>query len=211
MPRWNVIPQMPQIVGFLCYFTARSRKPTAPLRSCGSRIRTGRRLSHRIFQLQVRHVFHGEYANMITVSCLATILFFGGWLSPFPDTLDVATGRTTSRPPAFAAWGIALIVTTVVGYAIKRFSAHQFCRRHHDGCSWAGVCFAPGVIEFIQGPFWFTRRFFVFFSLCLDARHAAALPLRPADVLRLEAAAAGFARERGGDELAIVMMRIPSI
>ena len=28
--------------------------------------------------------FMAEYANMITVSCLATILFFGGWLSPFP-------------------------------------------------------------------------------------------------------------------------------
>ncbi len=30
--------------------------------------------------------FMAEYANMITVSCLATILFFGGWLSPFPDS-----------------------------------------------------------------------------------------------------------------------------
>ncbi len=28
--------------------------------------------------------FMAEYANMVTVSCLATILFFGGWLSPFP-------------------------------------------------------------------------------------------------------------------------------
>ena len=30
--------------------------------------------------------FMAEYASMITVSCLATILFFGGWLSPFPQT-----------------------------------------------------------------------------------------------------------------------------
>ena len=35
--------------------------------------------------------FIAEYASMITVSCLATILFFGGWLSPFPDTLDAGT------------------------------------------------------------------------------------------------------------------------
>jgi NADH-quinone oxidoreductase subunit H len=27
--------------------------------------------------------FMAEYANMITVSCVATLLFFGGWTSPF--------------------------------------------------------------------------------------------------------------------------------
>ncbi len=27
--------------------------------------------------------FVAEYANMVTVACLATILFFGGWHSPF--------------------------------------------------------------------------------------------------------------------------------
>ena len=27
---------------------------------------------------------------MITVACLATILFFGGWLSPFPQTPALA-------------------------------------------------------------------------------------------------------------------------
>jgi NADH-quinone oxidoreductase subunit H len=27
--------------------------------------------------------FMAEYANMITVGCVATLLFFGGWTSPF--------------------------------------------------------------------------------------------------------------------------------
>ena len=31
--------------------------------------------------------FLGEYANMITVSAIATTLFFGGWLAPFPHWL----------------------------------------------------------------------------------------------------------------------------
>ena len=30
--------------------------------------------------------FIAEYTSMITVSCLCAILFFGGWLSPFPAT-----------------------------------------------------------------------------------------------------------------------------
>ena len=33
--------------------------------------------------------FMAEYANMITVGCVATLLFFGGWTSPFGD-LDAA-------------------------------------------------------------------------------------------------------------------------
>ncbi len=31
--------------------------------------------------------FMAEYANMITVGCVATLLFFGGWTSPFGDLL----------------------------------------------------------------------------------------------------------------------------
>ncbi len=37
--------------------------------------------------------FMAEYANMITVGCVATLLFFGGWSSPFGHLFDgVATG-----------------------------------------------------------------------------------------------------------------------
>ena len=30
--------------------------------------------------------FMAEYANMIMVGCVATLLFLGGWTSPFPVT-----------------------------------------------------------------------------------------------------------------------------
>jgi NADH-quinone oxidoreductase subunit H len=32
--------------------------------------------------------FLGEYANMIVISAMATVLFFGGWLPPFPNLLE---------------------------------------------------------------------------------------------------------------------------
>ena len=32
--------------------------------------------------------FMAEYANMITVGCVATLLFFGGWTSPLGDLID---------------------------------------------------------------------------------------------------------------------------
>jgi NADH-quinone oxidoreductase subunit H len=36
--------------------------------------------------------FMAEYANMITVGCVATLLFFGGWTSPFGDLIPAVGG-----------------------------------------------------------------------------------------------------------------------
>ena len=51
--------------------------------------------------------FMAEYGNMITVSCLATILFFGGWLSPLSRQLDVATIYSRRRDYFCAALYLA--------------------------------------------------------------------------------------------------------
>ena len=59
----------------------------APVRSCRKReteLVAGFHTEYSSFKFAM--FFMAEYANMITVSCLATILFFGGWLSPFPDS-----------------------------------------------------------------------------------------------------------------------------
>ena len=40
--------------------------------------------------------FIAEYANMVTVACLATLMFFGGWLGPVfgpPDSANDSAGR----------------------------------------------------------------------------------------------------------------------
>jgi NADH-quinone oxidoreductase subunit H len=36
--------------------------------------------------------FMAEYANMITVGCVATLLFFGGWGSPFGNLIPAIGG-----------------------------------------------------------------------------------------------------------------------
>jgi len=46
--------------------------------------------------------FMAEYANMITVSCMATLLFFGGWVAPWP----AAYGSGYVPVAIFAAAGV---------------------------------------------------------------------------------------------------------
>src|SRR5271166_4558362 len=84
LPRWNVIPQL---VGFLCYITAaiaETNRVPFDLPEGETELVAGFHTEYSSFKFAM--FFMAEYANMITVSCLATILFFGGWLSPFPDS-----------------------------------------------------------------------------------------------------------------------------
>ena len=46
--------------------------------------------------------FMAEYANMITVSCMATLLFLGGWMAPWP----AAYGANLTPALIFAAAGV---------------------------------------------------------------------------------------------------------
>ena len=81
---WHV---WPQIIGFLCYITAaiaETNRVPFDLPEAETELVAGFHTEYSSFKFAM--FFMAEYANMITVSCLATILFFGGWLSPFPDS-----------------------------------------------------------------------------------------------------------------------------
>src|SRR5260370_918794 len=92
-----------------------------------------------------------EYSSMITVSCLATILFFGGWLSPFPQT-GMWTWTHYIPAAVFAIAGVALIIhgiryLTILGRVVLPMLGLMLC-------ALAVLFIRPGVPYFVQGPFW---------------------------------------------------------
>jgi NADH-quinone oxidoreductase subunit H len=163
IPRWNLIAgPAPQILGFFCYFmaaVAETNRAPFDLAEAEQELVGGFHTEYSSMKFAM--FFMAEYANMITVSCLATILFFGGWLSPFP--VSGAWSVTQYIPAAvFIICGLMLIwdgirystpwgklVLPVLGLVLAGVGA---------------LTAMPFAITFIQGPFWFLTKvlFFLF-------------------------------------------------
>jgi NADH-quinone oxidoreductase subunit H len=169
VPRWNLIGSpMPQVLGFLLFFVAaiaETNRAPFDLAEAESELVAGFHTEYSSFKFAM--FFMAEYASMITVSCLATILFFGGWLSPFPQTPLFAWTHFIPAA-AFAVAGLALVVhgiryLTVFGRIVLPVLGAALCG--------VGVfCGQPGVIEFIQGPFWFLLKIAVFLFIYVWVR-----------------------------------------
>jgi NADH-quinone oxidoreductase subunit H len=155
IPRWHVFPQ---IIGFLCYITAaiaETNRVPFDLPEAETELVAGFHTEYSSFKFAM--FFMAEYANMITVSCLATILFFGGWLSPFPDSwtwmrflpgvLLILTGIYTACDTATNMRGIARIQFAVVTLLALGLGV---------------LCLLPGVMPVVQGPFWFLAKVLTF-------------------------------------------------
>jgi NADH-quinone oxidoreductase subunit H len=169
VPRWNVIGwPMPQVLGFVLFFTAavaETNRAPFDLAEAESELVAGFHTEYSSFKFAM--FFMAEYASMITVSCLATILFFGGWLSPFPQTpLFVWTRYIPTA--AFAIGGFALMAhgvryITMFGRVVLPVLGAVLLG--------LGVLFAlPGVVELVQGPFWFLLKIAVFLFIYVWVR-----------------------------------------
>lgn len=161
LPRWFVFsPTMPQFFGFLCFFIAalaETNRVPFDLPEAETELVAGFHTEYASFKFAM--FFMAEYGAMVSVSFVASILFFGGWLSPFPEI--PAFRWTYYLPTALAGvGGLALfshglryhnllgrIVLPVLGVAFMGLGA---------------VCALPGVIPLIQGPFWLLGKVFFF-------------------------------------------------
>jgi NADH-quinone oxidoreductase subunit H len=155
IPRWHVIPQ---IVGFLCYLIAaiaETNRIPFDLPEAETELVAGFHTEYSAFKFAM--FFMAEYANMITVSCIATILFFGGWLSPFPDSW---TWQNYLPGAGLILLGLYTLFDTVAnmrGIARLQFGVVTML------CLGGGtLCLIPQVATVIQGPFWFTTKVIIF-------------------------------------------------
>ncbi len=148
LPRWNIIPQC---IGFLCYFVsaiAETNRVPFDLPEAETELVAGFHTEYSSFKFAM--FFMAEYANMLTVACLATILFLGGWLSPFPESWTFL-----QYLPAAGLLALALYLgydTVVVARGIARIQLTVITL----GALVLGLaCLLPVVMAVIQGPFWF--------------------------------------------------------
>ncbi|MGA8142669.1 MAG: NADH-quinone oxidoreductase subunit NuoH [Candidatus Acidiferrales bacterium] len=155
IPRWHVIPQ---IVGFLCYLTAaiaETNRVPFDLPEAETELVAGFHTEYSSFKFAM--FFMAEYGNMITVSCLATILFFGGWLSPFPDDWTWQQYIPGIGLLALAAYLAYDTVRNMRGIGRIQLAVVTLLA--------AGIgllCLLPVVMPIIQGPFWFVLKVFLF-------------------------------------------------
>ncbi len=160
VPHWYIVPQ---IVGFLCYLTAaiaETNRVPFDLPEAETELVAGFHTEYSSFKFAM--FFMAEYANMITVSCLATILFFGGWLSPFPDRWTWQLYLPGAGLLALGVYCAYDSVTEMRGLARLQLSVVTLL-----ALGGGALCLLPGVAPVIQGPFWFTAKVlgFLFFYI----------------------------------------------
>jgi len=149
IPRWRIGPQ---VIGFLCYFTAaiaETNRAPFDLPEGEQELVGGFHTEYSSFKFAM--FFMAEYANMVTVSCLATILFLGGWLSPFPE-------RWTFMQylPAVSFLALAAYLAYDTAVHMRGFARIQLGVVTLLSAGLGALCMLPGVMPVIQGPFWFT-------------------------------------------------------
>jgi NADH-quinone oxidoreductase subunit H len=158
--RWNIFAgPFPQILGFLCFFVAavaETNRVPFDLPEAESELVAGFHTEYASFKFAM--FFIAEYTSMITVSCLCSILFFGGWLSPFPPSWTITHYLPSILLIPSGLWVIwdGMRYETIFGKLVLPAVGVVL--------TVLGVAFLlfPAVNEFIQGPFWLLSKIFVF-------------------------------------------------
>jgi NADH-quinone oxidoreductase subunit H len=153
---WNIFPQ---IIGFVCFFiaaVAETNRVPFDLPEAESELVAGFHTEYASMKFAM--FFIAEYTSMITVSCLATIMFFGGWLSPFPASWTFTHYLPSVLLIPFGLWMI------FDGVRYENLFGRMLLPAVGAVLIAIGVALAvfPTANEAIQGVFWFLAKVFTF-------------------------------------------------
>jgi len=87
---WFALPLLPLFIVYLISGVAETNRAPFDVAEGESEIVAGFHVEYSGMTFAV--FFLAEYANMILIAMLASLLFFGGWLSPVPDIIDDSIG-----------------------------------------------------------------------------------------------------------------------
>jgi NADH-quinone oxidoreductase subunit H len=83
IPRWNVIPEIIGFIIFMIASFAETNRVPFDLPEAENELVAGFHTEYS--SMNFAAFFMAEYANMVTVTAVATLIFLGGWQPPFPE------------------------------------------------------------------------------------------------------------------------------
>jgi NADH-quinone oxidoreductase subunit H len=132
---WNVFGGF-QFVAFfiyLCAAFAETNRTPFDLPEAESELTAGYHTEYSSMKFAM--FFMAEYANMITVGCVATVLFLGGWSSPFGDLLPAIGGPVVQALlPVF--WFVLKVFSFLFLYVWVRGTLPRFRYDQLMGFGW---------------------------------------------------------------------------